>query len=194
MTIKRERATIEDPMDDLLGEPALLRSEDAREYEKLRTAFEQEIDPANIFDRIRVRDLTDKFWEERRLKRGQAALIDSALVQSLAMLLAPHYGENLEGALETAQNFYTGISEKKSRAEKLVRQLKIASEQIEANAMHLRSSGLQTLDHMITTREALRNRIVKEHEKRKRKVQKAKRTGINDNAPARNGTRRPVGH
>ena len=59
------------------------------EYERLRAAIEREIDPKSIFDKIRVRDLTDKVWEERRLKRSQAALIESALVQSLAMLFAP---------------------------------------------------------------------------------------------------------
>jgi hypothetical protein len=185
MTTKRVRVSIEEPFEDLLGKPALLKSEDSRDYAKLRAAFEREIDPKSIFDTIRVQDLTDKFWEERRLKRSQAALIDSALVQSLAMLFAPHYGENLADALETAQNYYSGVPEKVRRAEKLLLQLGIASEQIEANAMHLRSLGLQMLDRMITNRETVRNGIIKEHERRKRKAERAKRrTAINDNAPA----------
>jgi hypothetical protein len=185
MTTKRERLTIEEPFEDLLGKPALLKSEDSRDYAKLHAAFEREIDPKNIFDKIRVQDLTDKFWEEQRLKRSQAALIDSALVQSLAMLFAPHYGENLAGALETAQNYYSGVPEKVRRAEKLLVQLGIGSEQIEANAMHIRSLGLQMLDRMITNRETVRNSIIKEHERRKRKAEKAKRrTAINDNARA----------
>jgi hypothetical protein len=186
MTTKRVRVSIEEPFEDLLGKPALLRSEDSRDYAKLHAAFEREIDPKSIFDRIRVQDLTDKFWEEQRLKRSQAALIDSALVQALAMLFAPHYGENLAGALETAQNYYSGVPEKVRRAEKLLVQLGIGSEQIEANAMHIRSLGLQMLDRMITNRETVRNSIIKEHERRKRKAEKAKRrTAINDNAPAR---------
>ena len=190
MTVKTELPTIEEAFEDLLGKPALLKSEDAREYERLHAAIEHEMDPKNIFDRIRVQDLTNKVWEERRLKRGQAALIESALVQSLAMLFAPHYGENLEAALETAQNYYSGVSEKVDRAEKLLAQLGITSEQIEANAMHVRSLGLQMLDRMIMSRETLRNSIVKDHERRKRKAEKAKRrTAINDNAPAREAGR-----
>jgi len=182
MNTKRERISIEEPFQDLLGKPALLKSEDSRDYAKLRAAIEREIDPKGIFDTIRVQDLTDKIWEEQRLKRSQAALIDSALVQSLAMLFAPHYGENLTAAFETAQNYYSGVPEKVRRAEKLLSQLGIRSEQIEANAMHIRSLGLQTLDRMIMNRETLRNRIIKEHERRKRKAAKAKRSAINDNA------------
>jgi PP-loop superfamily ATP-utilizing enzyme len=94
--------------------------------------------------------------------------------------------------LETAQHYYSGVPEKVRRAEKLVTQLGIAFEQIEANAMHLRNPGLQTLDRMITCRETLRNRIVKEYERRKRKADKAKRrTAINDNAPAATRPARP---
>ena len=100
------------------------------------------------------------------------------------MLFAPHYGENLAAAFETAQNYYSGVPEKVGRAKKLLLQLGIRSEQIEANAMHIRSLGLQTLDRMITNRETLRNRIIKEHERRKRKAAKAKRSAINDNSPA----------
>ena len=108
MTIKTERPSIEESLEDLLGKPALLKSENARDYERLRAAIEREMDPKSIFDKIRIQDLTDKVWEERRLKRSQAALIEGALVQSLAMLFAPYYGENLEAALETAQNYYSG--------------------------------------------------------------------------------------
>jgi hypothetical protein len=186
MTIQTETPVIEEPLEDLLGKPALLKSENARDYERLRAAFEREMDPKSIFDRIRVQDLADKVWEERRLKRSQAALIESALVQSLAMLFAPHYGENLEAALETAQNYYSSIPEKVDRAEKLLAHLGIAPEQIEANAMHIRSPGLQMLDRMVTSRETLRNGIIKEHERRKRKAEKAnRRTAINGKAPAR---------
>ena len=185
MTIKTERPSIEESLEDLLGKPALLKSENARDYERLRAAIEREMDPKSIFDKIRIQDLTDKVWEERRLKRSQAALIEGALVQSLAMLFAPYYGENLEAALETAQNYYSGVPEKVRRAEELLVQLGITSEQIEANAMHVRSLGLQMLDRMIMSRETLRNSIVKDHERRKRKAEKAKRrTAINDNAPA----------
>jgi len=194
MTIQTERPSIEESLEDLLGKPALLKSENARDYERLRAAIEREMDPKSIFDKIKVQDLTDKVWEERRLKRSQAALIETALVQSLAMLFAPYYGENLEAALETAQNYYSGVPEKVRRAEKLLVELGITSEQIEANAMHVRGLGLQMLDRMIMSRETLRNGVIKEHERRKRKAEKAKRrTAINDNAPAREAAGRAVG-
>ena len=64
----------------------------------------------------------------------------------------------------------------------------------DSNAMHVRSLGLQMLDRMITSRETLRNGIIKEHERRKSKAEKAKRrTAINDNAPARDAAGRATG-
>ena len=90
MTIQTEGPKIQElRFEDLLGKPALLKSEDGRDYERLRAAIEREMDPKSIFDKIRVQDLTNKVWEERRLKRSQAALIECALVYSLAMLFAP---------------------------------------------------------------------------------------------------------
>ena len=64
MTIKTERPISKEAFEYLLGKPALLKSEDCREYESLRAAIEREMDPQSIFDQIRVQDLTDKVWEE----------------------------------------------------------------------------------------------------------------------------------
>jgi hypothetical protein len=131
---------------------------------------------------MRVKDLTDSVWEENRLKRQQTALIQSAQTQSLASLLAPHYGENLEAALETAQGYFSGNPKKVGPASKLMAQLGITGEQIEANAMHVRGAGLQMLDRMILGRVLVRNRLIQDHERRQRKAKKEKRRiGINDN-------------
>ena len=48
----------------------------------------------------------------------------------------------------------------------------ITDEQIEANAMHIRSPGLQMLDRMVTSRETLRNGTIKEHERLQEKGRK----------------------
>jgi hypothetical protein len=53
MSIKRERFTTETAFEDLLGKPAFSKSEDPRDYERLRAAIEREMDPKNIFDKIK---------------------------------------------------------------------------------------------------------------------------------------------
>jgi DNA-binding transcriptional regulator YdaS (Cro superfamily) len=83
----------------------------------------------------------------------------------------------------------------RARLPQLLRNIERSDLQIEANAMHIRSLGLQMLDRMVTSRETLRNAIIKEHERRKRKAEKARRrTAINDNAPARDAAERAAGH
>src|SRR5271165_4733795 len=78
-----------DPIDDIFGEPALLQGEDRERYMRLYAAVEADIQPKNFFDRLHVREQTDKIWEELRIKRSSAALIDSALVSALSNLLRP---------------------------------------------------------------------------------------------------------
>jgi len=185
MTAKKRNGGIDGPFDGLLGKPALLKSEDSVAYLTLREAFRAEINPKTIFDEITLQDLTDKYWEERRFRRSQAALIDSASVQSLGILCEPFYGDNMEEALATAQDYYSGVTERTRAAQKLMVQLGITPEQIEANAMHVRGLGLEMFDRMINSRETSRNSIIKEHARRQRKAEKAKRrSGTNDNSPA----------
>lgn len=182
MAVKRERVYEERSLADLLGKPVFLKSEDGNDYATLRAAIEREIDPQDIFDEMRVKDITDSVWEESRLKRQQTALIQGAQTQSLASLFAAHYGEDLEAALEAARGCFSGNPEKIGPALKLMDQLGITGEQIEANAIHVRGLGLQMLDRMIFGRALVRNRLIKDHERRQRKAKKEKRRiGINDN-------------
>jgi hypothetical protein len=181
MKIKRERLDDAASLKDLIGEPSLLPSEDRSAYDELRAAVEREINPRTFFDDLRVQDITDKIWEEQRLKRQQIALIQSAKVQSLASLLAPVDGQDIEGALETARNYYNGDAEKSRKAQRYVHQLGITNEQVEANVIQVRSLVLLAQDRMILTRETARNRLIKGHERRQRKAEKAKRRPVNDN-------------
>src|SRR6476620_2220711 len=80
-----------DELDDIFGKPALLKGEDRERYGHLQAAVEADIKPKNIFDRMLVREQTDKYWEELRYKRSSAALIDSAHIEALASLLGPIY-------------------------------------------------------------------------------------------------------
>ena len=54
-----------DQIDDIFGEPALLQGVDRERYMRLHAAVEADIQPKNVLDRIQVREMTNKVWEEK---------------------------------------------------------------------------------------------------------------------------------
>lgn len=63
--------SILDPqMCDLFGEPPLLKGEDKERYLRLLALVEDQIRPKTIFEKMLVRDLTDKYWEQLRCKQS----------------------------------------------------------------------------------------------------------------------------
>jgi hypothetical protein len=175
MAPNRVRLSLEDSFDDLLGKPPLLKSEDEQSYRKLYASIEAVLGSETVLKRLRVRELTDNIWESQRLKRYQTALTDSALLPSLASLLGPMFGDHIEKALDIAVDYYGGSSQKQAAARKILDQLGITPEQIAANAMYLRSSGLNTMEHMISNRAASRNAFIKEHAREQKRAEKEKR-------------------
>src|ERR1700738_3920221 len=116
-------------IDDIFAEPALLEGEDSKRYLDLYSAVEAEIQPKNIFDRIEVRELTDKIWEELRYKRSSAALIDSAYVEALATLLTPAFSSlspihkmRLNTVGQAAVQFYSDDSKAKKEVAAMMAQ------------------------------------------------------------------------
>jgi hypothetical protein len=116
--------------------------------------------------------------DEHRLKRSQMALIKSAQIQSLASLLGPKFADNIEEALETARAFFGDDAAHKRAATKCVNELAITQDQIEANAMYLRSSGLQMMERMKMNCETSRNAIIKDHAGRLKQQEKQKRKSL----------------
>ncbi len=167
---------------DILGKPAFFKNEDPEEYFQLEQCLRDEMDPKNIFEEMELRDLTNKCWEERRLRRIQVALVESNFLQSLIQLLAPRYGENHEQAAQDAQDYYSGDPNKMRRVEKMLAAMGITAEHIEANAMHLHSSPVHTLDSMISSRETGRKSIIRERQRRRRKAEKSLRSKQASNA------------
>ena len=156
--------------DGWTGQPALADQKNIDEFRRLRREIEHEIAPANIFEKIEVRDISQKIAEEKRLKQMQTAIVESARVESLAILLTPTFGQNVEKARKTAQNYFSGNDETKDAAKKLVNSVGISMEKIDANALHLRMASIHALDAMIDRREVARNRIIKRHLKRKKGI------------------------
>lgn len=154
------------------GVPALLESEDEQAYLALQSEIEQAIDPKDLFGRIRAQDLTDKIWEERRLKHSYANVIASARVEALGVLLQSHYGEDLPRAMRVAQDYFSSEPSAQEKAAQTIRRLNITPEMINGTAVCLRIGIIQTLDEMRGRRENMRRHLMKDHERQQRKTRK----------------------
>jgi hypothetical protein len=152
--------------------PALLESEDEQAYLALQSEIEQAIDPKDVFGRIRAQDLTDKIWEERRLKHSYANIIASARVEALGVLLQSHYGEDLLQAMRVAQDYFSNEPSAQEKAAQTIRRLNITPEMINGMAACLRIGIIRTLDEMRGRRENMRRHLMKDHEKQQRKTRK----------------------
>jgi hypothetical protein len=150
------------------GPPALSIGASAEDFRLLSREIDNEIAPSNIFEKLEVRDISHKIAEEQTLKRMQTAIVMSARVESLVALLEPTFGQNIEKARKTAQDYFSGSGESKSVAKELVDRLGISMENIDASALHLRMTSIHALDDMIDRREGRRNRIIKRLLKRKK--------------------------
>jgi hypothetical protein len=154
-----------DPTDDLLGPPALIAGEDKTRYMRLRAAIEAEISPKNVLEQIAVKDETDKIWEEQRLKRNGAALIDGAFREAMEFFLEPICG-TFEHQSETTQNYLSGDAKTKKAILSRLAECGITMEVIQAKAMQLKGGDLQVIDRMIFNRENGRRLLRKERERR----------------------------
>src|SRR5271167_2541099 len=131
-------------MSDLFGKPPLIRGEDEARYWRLQALVEHEMKPQTIFDKIYVREFTDKLWQQQRCKGSAAALVESFNVEALESLLRPFippptmsYGEDAETVM--ARDYYSGNADDKRLKEiKCLLEIHgITDEQIRAKAMQL---------------------------------------------------------
>jgi hypothetical protein len=157
-----------DQFDDIFGEPALLQGEDKDRYLRLYAMIEADKQPKDFFDRIQVREEADKIWEELRIRRCSAALIDSTHIQALAQLLEPLQKRHvfLKNCSEVAFEYYGTDLKAKQKVAAMMAQYGITETMIHAKAMQIQGGTLQYLDRMITSREIGRRNLRKEQEKR----------------------------
>ena len=91
----------------LLPKLPLLITESADEFDALRDAFEREIKPRGIIERMYVHDICSIVWEILRLRRCKVVIINSAFRSALEHLLVQllrqpgQYEFQLQGAAQT---------------------------------------------------------------------------------------------
>lgn len=175
-------------LDEILGKPALIRGEDEAQYRRLLSAVTDEIQPQTLFDQIRVRELTDKLWDQRRNREGVAALVETAFVRALAHLLKesmlrevpadpslefPHplILEPLHISEVQAQEYYNTetTATRRRKLNAILARYGITEDQIRAKAMEICGSSIQMFKRMEESNERFIRRALKDQDRLTRK-------------------------
>jgi hypothetical protein len=155
MSAKKQNDSVVDSMVDLFGSPPLIKGEDETRYWRLHAAFEHDVQPKTIFDKIRVRELTDKHWQQQRCRTSAASLVDAAFIEALASLLRPFIVPSImsvgeDPASKLAREYYSGEAKRERMKEVEIRMMTnmISPEQIRAKAMQLCGNSISMLTRM----------------------------------------------
>jgi hypothetical protein len=163
-----------DQLDDLFGEPPLIRGEDKARYWRLHGAIAHQMKPITVLDKMRVRDTADKLWQQQRCKQSTASIIESAFVEALMILLRPFNSPGMgmeigeDAATELARNYYNGEATPKEeeKMECRLAQYFISPEQIRAKAMQICGPDVLIFNRMETHCEASLRMLQKESDRR----------------------------
>ncbi|MEY9123676.1 hypothetical protein [Bradyrhizobium yuanmingense] len=142
-----------------LAKLPLLSTEAAEDFESLATAMVQRIAPQGIVEEVLVNDVVHATWEIIRSQRCRTPLIQSAYREALINLLQHATGldELQAGLLGDAWFGEAGKQEIMNR----LAPYHLDETAIEAEAMKLHCSELETLDRLLASAEGRRNKALR---------------------------------
>jgi hypothetical protein len=131
--------------------PPILISENRRHYEDMLKGMIKVIEPGNTFEWLLVRDLVDVTWENRRLGKMKAALINVTWIEAvrriLESLLDGSPEQRRRAAQEHAQAYFS--EEGRSLVQTILATHGLTEEAIAAQAMALRLPELDLIDRQM---------------------------------------------
>jgi hypothetical protein len=149
-----EVTTKHDVPAELIGffmKPPLLINESRRDYEDMLKGMIKLIEPSNTFEWILVRDLVDVTWENRRLGKMKAALVNVTWMEAVRRVLESLLDGSLEdrrrAAQEHAERYFT--EEGRSLVQTILGSHGLTEEAIAAQAMALRLPELDIIDRQM---------------------------------------------
>jgi hypothetical protein len=173
----------------MFGRPLLLKGECRAAYDWLRSTVAGLLAPTDLFGELRVQEVTDSIWEGRRFKRFATLLVDTGHMTALEILLQTACWNNMfikPGVV--ARDYYYGDTEERGAAKKLVASFGITADLIQAKTLAVNAGEFSYADRLVDNRAVKLNGLLKDHERQKRKIEKAQqlrasqKPGANDNA------------
>src|ERR1700680_140608 len=138
MLTENHEGSAESRIEYLFGPPPLIRGEDAARYWRLHAAITHQMKPETVLEKIHVREIVDKLWQQQRYKQNAASIVESAYIEALECLLRPFIAPSLSidehAASQMAREYYNGEANSKKMEEfnTLLAQYGITEEQIRA--------------------------------------------------------------
>ena len=157
-------------LEQQLQAPVLAAGEKLEDFRALVAEVSAALQPKTFLERLEVNDLCHAFWEEQRFRRQQAALPAATGLKALQCLLAAIGFE--PDALTIATDYFGVDGEERTTATALLRRFGITDDAIAAQASQHNLPTLSALERLLGNRQARRDTIVRQYQRRKRKADK----------------------
>jgi hypothetical protein len=169
----------------MLETTPLAAGESRGDYSALLAQIRTAVEPTSLFDHVRLCDLGHALWEEKRYRRQLVALPGATRFKALVALVLQFSPNYQIKASEIALDYFGADEERRARAERLLRRYGITDDAITAQAHEMHAQTIGALERMVSHRQTLRNRVIKEVKRDKRQAEKRKaKPKPEDGAPA----------
>jgi hypothetical protein len=165
-------------LDDLLGPPPLLPNESAADYEGLKARLRAKIMPRDVVEEIWLRDILDLQWEVLRMRRLKSRILSSSSPSGLGSLL--HRRANYRDVEALVQGWSQGNKESIKQVDRLLKQLGLSHDDVDAHSLLKTLDPLERIDRMIAQAEARRNNALREIEKSRETAARRMRAALSE--------------
>jgi hypothetical protein len=139
---------------ELLGffeHPPVLINESSEDYDQVLTSTIKTIEPKNTFEWLLVKDLVDLTWEDRRLGKVKADIVNSTWKEAVRTILESFLPGDLEERHSVARELseaYFG-TEGRDRVLTILARHKLTEDAIAAHSLTLRLPELELIDRQL---------------------------------------------
>jgi hypothetical protein len=159
-----DRNQTDKTFETLFGEPALIEGESKEAYWQLYAMVEAYEKPQSILDKMRVKDTTDKYWHEQRMKRQRGHLVEAKMARALTSMVLR---TRKVLPLNWVEHYFDGTEREKNAVLAHLADQGLTLRHIQAEATELARPGLLAIDRMMTSSETSRRHDRKDSEKRR---------------------------
>ena len=160
---------------ELSGPPTLYPGEDRDRYDRLFNSVANEVNPADIFEQIWVRDIVDQTWEVWRYRQQGADLVAAKEQTALERVLRQLLGKDpmgLEGFGMTepermAWKYASNDEVTVARVDELLKSTRVGWKAVYAEALASCIDEIESLNQMMVNAELRRNTTLRQIESRR---------------------------
>ncbi len=165
-------------LDELLGPPPLLPNESTADYEGLRARLRAKIAPRDVIEEIWLRDILDLQWEVLRMRRLKSRLLSNSSPAGLESLLRRRV--NYRDLESLVQGWGHGDKESIKQVDRLLKQLDLSIDDIDAHSLLKTLDSMERIDRMIAQAEARRNNALREIERSRETAARRMRAALSE--------------